>query len=549
MIWYAKGPSWRRALTFGAVFFFNGLTCLHWLAFGSVAIALTAILLAAAAKRFLDLRWWLPLGTATILALILLAPWLLPYRTVAREYGMERSWADLKPYSARWSDWFMPPRENQLYGDLVPDEAYEPEHPLFPGLVVLALAATSLLMARREDFPTTGAAGSRFPTAFWCAVLWVAIGILGSFGIHSFFHEALFRLVPLFRGIRVPLRWSMIAYTGLSAIAAAGMLPLLRSPRKVRRIATAGAVALAILFECRAAPIEWTIAPDPLPPVYQWLSRTPFTGGITELPIGERINDYEYLLAQTIHHHPLVNGVSSFVPARYATITALAHEDPIRPEFLDTLERIGCSLVVVHVDDLYERRPAVRKWLAAELGRGRLTFVRRFDHKLFGDYVFAVTRNCPRAAEWRAPERSDPSGRTPSMTLQYFLNEDGFTYNDSTFGQLGVPSPGQDVRGTLTVWGWAFSPRGITAVNLLLDDGRVRVPATLSESASLVRHLPWYPATTRPQFTAAIPFVSYAGRTRDIQVEIIDGGGQVTRLDDVQFRWSGERGLELRRVR
>lgn len=135
------------------------------------------------------------------------------------------------------------------------------------------------------------------------------------------------------------------------------------------------------------------------------------------------------------------------------------------------------------------------------------------------------------------------------MTLQYFLNEDGFTYNVSTFGQLGVPSPGQDIRGTLTVWGWAFSPRGITAVNLLLDDGRVRVPATLSESASLVRHLPWYPATTRPQFTAAIPFVSYAGRTRDIQVEIIDGGGQVTRLDDVLFRWSGERGLELRRVR
>jgi hypothetical protein len=629
LLWYARRPSWRRACAFGVVFFLNGITCLHWLAFGSVAIVLTAVLLAAAGEKFFDAQWWSRLGIAVMIASVALLPWLVPYWTVARESRMQRSWAETKPYSARWSDWFMAPRENRLYGALVPDEAYEPEHPLFPGVLVFMLAGAALVLVSRTDFayeplaerdewhaprrglhvmdaaivvslaialfatmggpfdwrigplkimaadssaiPLTIACAllavrlwirfpkqfrerslrdalrhSRFPTAAWCALLWVALGVVGSLGLDGFFHQTLFRLVPPIRGIRVPLRWAMIAYVGLSVIAAVGMLPLLRAQSRLRRWGATAAVALAILFEFRAAPIHWTMAPEHLPPVYSWLSGVAFEGGIVELPIGERFSDYEYLLAQTIHHHPLVNGVSSFVPARYARLTALAHSDPIEAGFIDSLETLGASLVVVHVDDLYERRPVIRRWLKSELNRGRLTFVRRFDHKVFGDYVFAVTRNCKEAVRWRAPERADASGRTPSQTLAVFLDEDAFTFNRETFGALGTPAWGQDVRGALTVFGWALSPHGVRAVNLLFDDHGVRIPATLSVAPSVTRKMPWYPQTSHPGFAAIVPVPPYLDRATDLQVEIVDGRGEVTRLEDVAFRWSDRRGLQAK---
>jgi Domain of unknown function (DUF4214) len=627
LLWYAKRPSWRRAVAFGTVFFLNGITCLHWLAFGSVAIVLTAVFLAADGERFFDARWWIRLGIAMTIASAALLPWIIPYQKVAREYGMQRSWVETKPYSARWSDWLMAPRENRLFGQLVPEEAYEGEHPLFPGVVVLLLAGAALVLVSRNDFPrephadrgdrrragrglhlmdaaivgslaialfTTmgarfdwrigslkimstdssaipltiacallvvrlwirfpqqfrerslrdGLRHSRFPTAAWCALLWIALGVIGSFGLDGFFHQTLFRLLPPMRGIRVPLRWAMIAYVGLSAIAAVGMLPLLRTSSRLRRGGATAAVALAILFECHAAPIHWFMAPDRLPPVYRWLSGVAFDGGILELPISERFSDYEYLRAQTIHHHPLVNGVSSFVPARYDRLTALAHSDPIDAGFIGSLETLGCSLVVVHVDDLYERRPAIRTWLKSELNSGRLAFVRRFDHKLFGDYVFAITRNCKEAGRWRAPERVDASGRTPSQTLGAFLDADAFTFNEETSGALGSPAWGQDVRGALTVFGWALSPHGVKAVNLLFDDGRVRVPASLSDAPPVTRRQPWYPQTTHPGFSAIVPVLPHLDRTTDLQVEIVDGRGAITRLEDIPFRWSDKRGLK-----
>ncbi len=626
LLWYARRPSWRRALLFGMAFFFNGLTCLHWLAFGSIAIVLTAIFIAAAEHRFLDGQWWLRVGCATAIASIALAPWLVPYHTVATEYGMQRSWAETKPYSAHWRDWFTPARENSLYGQLVPDEAYEAEHPLFPGVLILILFGSAFAMMRREDLPSDerercpgepgrfrflhaidavialallialfGTIGgpldweiggfrliaiespaipislacalllvrlwirlprpfrsrslaeviddSRFSVAFYCALLWIAVGVLGSFGLDGFFHQTLFRLFPPVRGIRVPLRWAMITYVGLSGVAAVGMLPFLRRASRIGRWGISAAACAAILFECHAFPFHWSLIPERVPPVYRWLSSVAFKGAVAELPMGERFSDYEYLLRQTTHHHPLINGISSFVPARYFKLADAAHRDPIDATFISSLEQLGAALVVVHVDDLYEDRPAVRQWLKEELAAGRLEFVRRFDHDVFGDYVFAVTRNCRPPAAWRAPERADPSGRTPSQTLAAFLNEDAFTFNSESFGMLGSPIWGQDFRRVVNVSGWAMSPHGIKAVNLLFDDAGLRVPATLSDAPYIRKRMPWYPASPGPSFSAVVPVPRGAHGRTDIEVQIVDGAGRLSRLDDVEFRWSNQPGL------
>ena len=54
LLWYAQRPSWKRGACFGAVFFANGLTCLHWLAFGSLTIAVTAVFVASVDRRGFD---------------------------------------------------------------------------------------------------------------------------------------------------------------------------------------------------------------------------------------------------------------------------------------------------------------------------------------------------------------------------------------------------------------------------------------------------------------------------------------------------------------
>lgn len=159
-IWYWRRPSWKRAAAVGGAFLLNGLTCLHWLAFGSLAFAATLVMAGAWSRRLFDRRWVGPVATSVVAAVILLAPTLVPYRTVARLYQMERSRAEAEPYSGRLTDWLMPPRENAVYGEWSPKEKYAPEHPLFPGFTIFALVLSATLLASRRDFSGGNAAPS-----------------------------------------------------------------------------------------------------------------------------------------------------------------------------------------------------------------------------------------------------------------------------------------------------------------------------------------------------------------------------------------------------
>ncbi|HEX2062631.1 MAG TPA: hypothetical protein VHK90_17960, partial [Thermoanaerobaculia bacterium] len=168
---YARRPTRRRALVFAALFAMNGLTNIHYLLFGALATAITAVLLLPRAQ-------WRELAIATALALLVLAPFLYPYAIVAELYGMQRTYDDVARFSAMPSDW-------------LPGQP-EPERRLFPGWISYAVAALAFVVARRRKAQLA------------LALLWVAIGFLGSLGLNFVFHEFLFGAVPGFRAIRVP---------------------------------------------------------------------------------------------------------------------------------------------------------------------------------------------------------------------------------------------------------------------------------------------------------------------------------------------------------
>ena len=190
-------------------------------------------------------------------------------------------------------------------------------------------------------------------------------------------------------------------------------------------------------------------------------------------------------------------------------------------------------MLVVHAHWITESQP-VREVLKRAVETGRLAFLRRFDHGVEGDFVFAVTRNLPDWQRLRARDLPDGAGQLPDQILASFLAGSP-TYTNTSFGRM--ESPEWRVEGPLRVSGWAISPRGIRHVYALLDEGRHRFEARRTKRPEITKGFPWY-YEQYPGFEVIIP-KRPAGvpRLTDVQIEIIDGAGLRTLLDDQAFTW------------
>jgi hypothetical protein len=472
LLWFWQKPDANRAALFGAAFLMNGLTNLHWFAFGSVAIGLSVLVLA---KR--DRRYWIGATAAIGIACVLMIPVLLPYQHVRELYPFRGDANETLQYSAQASDWLVSSLHSRWYATKLADVSVNPERWLFPG-------ARGGVGGGGPPPPPPRRPGAAVAT------LWVALGFIGSLGLNTVFGRALFEL-PLFAGIRVPARWSFIAYTGLALLAAIGIA-------RIRSKAMHAVIAILFIIECWAAPIRYYLA-TPTPAVYAHVR-----GPLVELPL----DAHEYMLRSTAHHQPMVNGVSGFVPPLFEELRALADT----PQFLPKLEQLGVKTIVVHGDRISEQ---TRAWLAQQ----PLTFTGRYDAGLHGNYVFAI------GAAHEAP----PHER---ILLERFLRGEP-TQNEETFGLLEWPQRDSVTHGRLKVSGFALSPYGIRAVHLRFANGRNVVAADLVERPDVTQRYPWYPMTTHAGFTKELD----VPLGDDLQVEIVDGRGRRTRLQDVWFTW------------
>ena len=380
----------------------------------------------------------------------------------------------------------------------------------FPAMLLLAaiiarLTITGTLRRALER--------SRFPLELWMGALWVAIGFLGSLGLHTFFHSFLLQYVPGFRATRVPARWAMIAYAGLVPWAAVGGAALMRG----RRWVAALLVALVLLDIWPR--IRWEMAPVENAPVDRWIAEEK-AGPLFFLPIDRLHLLYEYMLRATLHHQPIMNAISGFEPPLHRALRS----QPLSDLTLDRLEQNGYRFVVVRPDWAGAEVITIYPWLQRHLASGRLAFVRRFDYGINGDWVFAITRVEKRPAADDADLRRLLRGEhVPS---------------GATFGRLYRPSNMTEIEGPLEISGWALSPHGIREVYALIDAGRRRVPLPLFPRADVTAGFPGYPQTPRPAFAAVIP-ARPAGvpESTDVQIEIIDGRGEATLLRDTLITW------------
>ncbi|MEA2339335.1 MAG: hypothetical protein QOE82_3342 [Thermoanaerobaculia bacterium] len=479
---YARKPDWRHAIIFGAAFLWNGLSNVHFFLFGTVAIVMTIAILRPPIRK---------IAVTGAIAMLLIAPFLYPYHAASKRYGMQRSWEETMSRSAMPGDWLL----NNFAWRPYPtrnDPSVDPERWLFPGAFALVLGL--IAFASRQWEPLTLA---------WS---WVLLGLVGSLGLRTPFYRFFFDYVPGFRAIRVPARWALISHVGLAILVAVAVALI------TRRAKWSGAViAIALLVELRN-PIRWYMAPTGKRPIDRW-AKTARPHAMAELPIDHNA-EYEVILRSTAHHRPIVNGISGFEPPEYSKLANLAQQwsDGLVPE----LARIGVTHVVVHADAL---DAAGRTWLGRMVDAGQLGFVKRFDGGVGGDWLFRV------------------GARGDSPDLRAMLGGHA-TYNEDTFGALLLPTGHDALKGATTFSGVALSPYGIREVNLLFNNGRLRLPATLKADPQTSRWYRWYDATTRPAYIR-----TFASRpknippTTDVQVEIIDGRGERKLLDDRWLNW------------
>ncbi len=495
LLLYAEIPTRRRAALFAAVFVMNGLTNIHFLFFGTLTIAITAALL-------IPRESWRRLLIASVVAFAVLAPFLYPYLAVAKLYGMERAADEVARFSATAMDW-------------LPHDG-EPERRLYPGALALAVSAFALVIGRG----TLQTAASRK-----LALLWIAIGFLGSLGFNTEFHTFLYGAVPGFRAIRVPARWAVIAYVGLAILIALATAALARRSR-----ALAFLVPIAFVVTLWQAPIRWyLIDPDPSP-VYTWLATQKLDGGVAELPMDAVASDYEAMLRATVHHKPIVNGVSGFAPPLRVELSALSNATPVPDAFIDRLREANVELMILHADLLGGHRDEVHTWLRRELDRNRIAFVGRFDTKNEGDWVFRIP------TEGRGINAAERRGLNPAE-LDAFLG--GATIcGSSLMGALDFPGAAFTFRKSAIFSGWVVSRDGIRGVDLLFDNRRERFPARLQADPLLDARCAGVANVTRTRYVAVFDErPEDVSRETDVQVEVTDGRGRKTVFDHRWMTW------------
>ena len=362
---------WRDAVAAGCWLALQALTSGYWLVF--TASAAVAAMLARTGQ------WWpwrktvsdsprepwrrvLLLVAAAAIASVILLPFVTPYWKARQEQGLSRSWDEVQFFGAKGFEYLTPSGTLHMSTPLA--AVRDPQRSIdtmFPGVLGLALTgyalATGLAWRDRR------------------ARMLLAIGLAGfvlSLGPHVPLYRILYKLVPLFQGIRATTRFGflvLVAVAGLSGFAVADLCQRVRAKswQKLKSIPTPILVGVGALIVVNAE--AWRA-----PFVYK-----PFTGiskvydvvaslhrvVLIEVPAYRGISFFQnadYMLASTVHWKPLVNGYSGFEPQSYAETAERMRPFP-DDSALARLKEIGVTHVLVH----RERLGATRDSLPARM--------------------------------------------------------------------------------------------------------------------------------------------------------------------------------------
>jgi hypothetical protein len=143
------------------------------------------------------------------------------------------------------------------------------------------------------------------------------------------------------------------------------------------------------------------------------------SGGIVELPaIRDNYAYFRYMLRAADHGRPIVTAAASFAPPILEEIESLTATRPIPGRFIDLLEEIPASYLVVHNGLLSQAdRTAIESILQNGIANGRLRLVHREGEPDKSDDLYAVVKTEP-----HAPSAPNALDKTQFFIRQQYLD-------------------------------------------------------------------------------------------------------------------------------
>lgn len=301
----------------GAVMTVQAIACGYYGVFDALMVGVAVLIAAAIGRRWSDVDYWLAVGTAASVAVVLVAPVYAPYVRLQRDLGFARPLEAADMFSAAWSTYLA----SSSYLHIWMLNYLPPwKEVAFPGFVavVFALAAPGLWWRTRlrETLSIYGAIA--------------ALALWASFGPRAGLYAALYRTIPVFSLLRASQRFGIVVDFAICVLAGIVLAAVLARIR----YATAVGVAIAIFAAIELlVPLNIPIA-DPPDAAYAVLARQP-AGALIELPFYyPEVGLYQhakYMLASTYHWKPIVNGYSDYIPPDFydhaLTLAAFPNRD------------------------------------------------------------------------------------------------------------------------------------------------------------------------------------------------------------------------------
>lgn len=302
------------------------------------------------ARRLRDVGVW------GMLALLPAALAFIPYWLARRDVAIERIHDDV---GVTWSSHVSSPTHlHQALLSRMPDWAWlrqEPDAYLFPGIIVLLLAALAFgrWRIRTEDAGFSPRDVQLPPRWVYLAMVvmtwWMTIGPPWSIWRWIYW-------MPGLNFIRVPSRFTMLGVLALAVLAAYGFERLTRAWPQRRRLLAAAALSGGLVAEFAMMPVDARPFRLEIPAIDRWLDTQPKPFAIAEVPVSAMDDDARrgevatmYMLHSLGHYQPTVLGYSGAEPDSYRPLydqlIAFPSDESIR-----RLTDLGVTYVVVHLE-------------------------------------------------------------------------------------------------------------------------------------------------------------------------------------------------------
>jgi hypothetical protein len=433
----------RDAVLLGVFAALQAISSVYWGVIGALALGVAAVGLAVGIGRWRSGAIARRLVLAAVVGGVLVAPFAWPYWQVQQREGFARNLFEASQHEARLASYLRVPPSNVLYGTtglLRPTgsrgAAHEgPEQELFPGVVLILLAAAGACVGwRRDSRPTVIAMGAT-----------AGVGVLLSLGPDGVrvVYALLHRFVFGFQAIRAPARFGVLVVFGGGVLAALALRAVDARLRRAGRRGAAVAVPVACLvlsgLEYLSVPLPTVPAATTSTAVGRWLAQEPGTGAVLYLPLGRDLENTTAMVASLEHRRPIVNGYSGQRPAFFMGL-------------VDTLNQVPAAEALWSLRDLNVRFVVSPHPVAAPPGgplveRATLSGESIYELRWTPDAEAAVPRPEP-----PAPPEPGPMPFSGAETLVYDVSWRsspgvGMSAGTATFTATRGPVPGTDARG------------------------------------------------------------------------------------------------------